>query len=130
MRRQSAGLTDLSLPLCIEGEEVIKRSIIDTTPLVLLNVCPSHGVSLSRASLSIGKYANIVACKATHALRGKRTTKIYTLQPSPHKPEASLQKEGGRFWGGRGWWDVLMDCMHVSCQIDIVPWRKSVVHSN
>ena len=56
--------TDLSLALRIQGKEVIQRPVVDATPLVLVNVGSCHGVGLSRARLSICKYADIVACIA------------------------------------------------------------------
>lgn len=59
-------VTHLSLSLGIQRKEVIQRPIIDAPPLILLNVRPRHGVRLPGACLSIGKYADIVACIVTN----------------------------------------------------------------
>lgn len=52
----------LPLPLLIESKQVIQCPVVDASPLILLNVGSRHGVSLTRACLTIRKYAYIVAC--------------------------------------------------------------------
>jgi len=62
---RSVQLAHLRFPLLVQSKQVIQSPVVDTTPLILLNVGASHGVGFSRACLAVCKYAHIVACRST-----------------------------------------------------------------
>jgi hypothetical protein len=60
-------LAHLRAALVPNSKEVIKCTVVDASPLILLNVGTGHGVGFPTASLPIGKDADIVACRNERA---------------------------------------------------------------